>query len=381
MFKRIVYASLLLLCSVAWNVSPVQAIGEVLPHHGDTVKAVVSYGDNYLFRSPQERSDAFYQHLIDSLSALVPLPIEKINDIRFYQNIQRRSTAEMSELIDSLFDLDTVPYALINEINLYVSTAPEKVNMPFNYVFVPTDTFPYPAHSFYKVWNTRNPNPYPRSLSEEDTLKLLLLRDAEWFCDFAQPLHQEVKVTSRFGYREGRNHNGIDLDLQVWDSVFAIFPGVVRYARFHDGYGRLVIIRHHNGLETYYAHLHRLNVESGQEVEAGQLIGRGGSSGNSTGSHLHLEVRFKGIPLNPAHLIAFQDSTTHLLGDTLVLRKYRHSFVAFQKGTKFHTVVRGDHLYKIAKRYGTTVTALREINGYTRETRLRLGQQVRVSSH
>ena len=322
---------------------------------GDTVKAAVRYGDEYLFRKAGEKSDAFFDAILDSLKQLSPQPLDKIREIELYKSIQSQPKEAISLLIDSLFELDTVPFALINEINLYIVKMPEKRALLADYIFVPIDTTPYPAQAFYGLWNTRTPHPYPNTLSQNDSTSYLLLRNTQWQCSFSKPFDREMIVTSKFGYRDGRNHNGIDLDLRVGDPVKSMFAGKVRYSRFHEGYGRLVIVRHYNGLETYYAHLHRLKVEVGQEVEAGEVVGLGGSSGHSTGSHLHLEVRFKGIPLNPEHLVVFQDSTTYLRGDTLVLKKQRHSYIAYQQGTVFHTVERGDYLSRIAKRYGTSV--------------------------
>jgi len=346
---------------------------------GDTVKAKVKYGDDYLFRKAGEKSDDFYDSILDSLRLVEPRPADKINEILLYKSIQHKTQEDIAAIIDSLFDLDKVPYALINEINLFVAEQPLEIGVFSNFVFVPTDTTPYPAQAFYNNWNNRNPHPYPSALSAADSSMYLLLCDELWNCGFSKPFDRPMKVTSRFGYRDGRNHNGIDLDLRVGDSVKTVFAGKVRYARFHEGYGRLVIVRHHNGLETFYAHLHRLKVEAGDEVEAGQVVGLGGSSGHSTGSHLHFEMRFKGIPLNPEHLIVFKDSTTSLLGDTLVLKKQRHSYTAYRQGTVFHTVQRGDYLSKIAKRYGVQVAYIREINGMTRNSHLRVGQQLRVS--
>ncbi|MEM9024067.1 MAG: M23 family metallopeptidase, partial [Bacteroidota bacterium] len=154
------------------------------------------------------------------------------------------------------------------------------------------------------------------------------------------------------------------------------FPGMVRVASYQGGYGRLVIVRHHNGLETSYAHLHRLRVKPGQMVKAGDLIGLGGSSGNSTGSHLHFECRFKGIPINPLNFISIKEKA--LIGDTLVLRKTKYGYAAYPSGVIVHTVTPGDNLYDIAKKYGTTTYRLCELNGIRRNAMLIVGQRIRV---
>ena len=100
------------------------------------------------------------------------------------------------------------------------------------------------------------------------------------------------RVTSKYGPRRGRVHQGTDIDLETGDPVYATFDGRVRVTTFvRGGYGNLVIIRHDNGLETYYGHLSEISVKPNDWVTAGQVIGLGGSTGRSTGSDLHYELR------------------------------------------------------------------------------------------
>jgi len=168
----------------------------------------------------------------------------------------------------------------------------------------------------------------------------------------------------------------MDIDLEVWDTVKAAFPGMIRVARWYEGYGRVVVIRHWNGLETVYAHLHRIKVKPGDMVESGAFIGYGGSSGHSTGSHLHFECRFKGIPLNPSSFISFEQN--RLLNDTLILRKMQWNYASYPEGSKFYTVHRGDFLYKIANQFGITVKKLRDLNGLNQHSIISVGQKLRV---
>jgi murein DD-endopeptidase MepM/ murein hydrolase activator NlpD len=100
-------------------------------------------------------------------------------------------------------------------------------------------------------------------------------------------------------------HRGIDLDLTTGDDVYAILEGKVRYVRSHAGHGKTVVIRHSNGVETVYAHLSKQLVEENQIVKKGEVIGKGGTTGNARGSHLHLEVRYKGITINPEYFFDF----------------------------------------------------------------------------
>lgn len=193
-------------------------------------------------------------------------------------------------------------------------------------------------------------------------------------------------VTSRYRYRGSRPHKGIDLDLNTGDEVKAAFDGVVRVSlptNKAGGYGNIVVIRHANGLETYYAHLSKRLVESGDTVQAGEVIALGGSTGRSTGSHLHFETRYMGQTLDPERIFDFEKGT--LKDSTLtVKRQYFNNYSHSSKGggsgsgsgSKVHIVKQGDTLTAIAKRYGTSVDKLCRLNGIKRDSILRLGQKI-----
>jgi LysM repeat protein len=186
------------------------------------------------------------------------------------------------------------------------------------------------------------------------------------------------RVTSRYGWRGKKMHNGIDIGLLVGDSVRAAFRGTVRLSRWQGGYGRVVIIRHHNGLETIYAHLSKFLVKEGEAVEAGTVVGKGGNSGASRGSHLHFETRFKGKAINPQSFIDFKEGT--LKHDTLILKKTKYGFVGYQPGGMYHKVRNGDYMYKIALEYGQSVRAICELNGINRNHFLVVGEELKVSN-
>ena len=138
------------------------------------------------------------------------------------------------------------------------------------------------------------------------------LKDTLWLC-VLEDVHSEFRspvdgiVTSRYGYRSGKHHSGIDLDLETGDTVRSCWSGKVRYAKYNDGgFGNLVIVRHYNGLETFYAHLSKLWVVPDQDVKAGDILGLGGNTGHSFGSHLHFEVRFYDAAMNPEEVIDFE---------------------------------------------------------------------------
>ncbi len=227
------------------------------------------------------------------------------------------------------------------------------------------------------------------------------------------------RVSSRYGPRGRGMHKGIDIGLPVGEPIFATFEGKVRYARYNSGgYGYLVILRHPNGLETYYGHLCKLNVEVNDYVVAGQVIGYGGNTGRSRGPHLHFEVRYADLTFDPERIIDF--STGDLKYHTFVLE--RGYFNVSSKLTEaleedddmdgiftdkngapltseeivnnlekaaakprptvndaiYYKVKSGDNLYQIAAKYGTTVGAICRLNGIKSSTPIRPGQRLRV---
>jgi len=134
----------------------------------------------------------------------------------------------------------------------------------------------------------------------------------------------EGHKSSGYGWRWGRMHYGIDYAGCNKDTSLSVWDGVVRYADFgyNGGYGNLIIVRHFNGLETYYAHHWDLLVEEGDTVSAGDGLGIIGSTGRSTGPHLHFEVRFLGVPMNPEEIVS----------DTLILKRNGFSYEVNQEG-------------------------------------------------
>ena len=290
------------------------------------------------------------------------------------QSFNNLNGEQIIELIDSLLELDSVSDRMIQTLSDYAENKKLKED-----IFVSLtgfyDSSIYPSHSMYDKWDTYQLfNDVTSDLNEGES-RLLTLEDTSNECRFYNPF--KGLITSNFGWRDGRSHNGIDIDLQVWDPVVAAFDGMVRVARNHPGYGRVVIIRHYNGLETLYAHFHRLKVKPGDIVEAGQVIGLGGSSGRSTGSHLHFEVRFKGKPINPRSIIDFNNN--NLKSSSINLIKTKYSYAAVPEGVYFHKVVRGESLFKIASIYGTTIDNLCSLNGIRRNKPLKVGQKLMVS--
>lgn len=194
------------------------------------------------------------------------------------------------------------------------------------------------------------------------------------------------KIYSKYGRRRRRMHYGVDLSYPMGTPVVAAFDGIVRVSKGRaGGYGELIVIRHDNKLETYYGHLSRRFVNPGQIVAAGDTIGLGGSSGRSTGPHLHFETRYMGVPFNPARIIDFNEFK--LLTDTLYTsgKEIKTSSLVINKDNVdidsqsklYITVKKGQTLGGIAQRYKTSVFKIKKLNNL-RSDFIREGQRLRV---
>jgi murein DD-endopeptidase MepM/ murein hydrolase activator NlpD len=113
----------------------------------------------------------------------------------------------------------------------------------------------------------------------------------------AWPVNSEV--SSPFGPRGTRFHEGVDLAAALGTPVGAARGGVVTFADWNDGFGKLVVIAHGSGVVTLYAHLSRFSVSPGKRVSTGDIVGHVGSTGESTGPHLHFEVHVRGAAVDP----------------------------------------------------------------------------------
>ena len=258
-----------------------------------------------------------------------------------------------------------------------------------------------PASELYQEWDNR----YAHKRTEmPDTFKI----DLRHFC---MPTPSRV-VTSNFGNRWGRPHKGLDIKVYIGDTIRAAFSGKVRIVRYEaGGYGKYIVIRHPNGLETIYGHLSEQLVSENQSVRAGEVIGLGGNTGRSTGSHLHFETRLCGVALNPALMFDFrnQDVTgdyyvynvntyneesveaTRLRGKVgnggytrdLVqygeLGSYQNKTHASNDELLYHKVKNGETLASIAKLRGVTIEKICSLNHLSANAKVRPGMILRYS--
>ena len=233
-----------------------------------------------------------------------------------------------------------------------------------------------PPLSLYPNWNNQYVHAYGNAIIPETyTIDLT---------GFHMPT-PSTRITSPFGPRWRRMHNGLDLKVNIGDTIVAAFDGKVRVVKYERrGYGKYVVIRHDNGLETVYGHLSKQLVENDQLVKAGEPIGLGGNTGRSTGSHLHFETRFLGIAINPIYMFDFPKQD--IVADTYTFRKTQgvkragsHDTQVADGAIRYHKVKSGDTLSRIAKLRGVSVSTLCKLNRIKATTTLRIGQVLRCS--
>ena len=258
-----------------------------------------------------------------------------------------------------------------------------------------------PSGDLYEEWDNVLTHYQGNIIPDETTV------DLRGFC---MPTDSRV-VTSNFGARWGRQHKGLDIKVYIGDTIRAAFSGKVRIVKYEPrGYGKYVVIRHYNGLETYYGHMSKQLVSENEEVKAGDPIGLGGNTGRSTGSHLHFETRICGIALNPALMFDFRNQD--VTGDFYTYHRNKYAAesaqatrlrganaggisnsrfdgddfdddselaiaapaASFTPEVHFHKVRKGETLQSIARKCHTTVDKLCKLNRIGKKIRLMPGQ-------
>ncbi len=312
----------------------------------------------------------------------------RIDTTKTHLVIPRPALEPLKSLVTSPSDaIDTLDTA-----NEYIKVILRADN---TWQYYKTPGFQQSSGVFENHWTSDRTNPYgieQKDLPDQWSIWLVDSLD-QYHCPYQGSVHHRGK----FGIRRGRRHQGVDLPLKVGEPVYAAFTGKVRVSRYWGAFGNLVVIRHENGIETFYAHLSKRLVEAGDWVNAGDVIGLGGSTGRSTGPHLHFETRYNGFAFDPQWLIDFEKGI--LRHRLFVLKKkyfniysnYEQDFEdeirndeedkaedAEKAAMKFHTIKSGDTLGRIAINNGTTVSALCKLNGITPKTTLKIGRRIRV---
>jgi hypothetical protein len=293
--------------------------------------------------------------------------------------------AQVTEPEDSVLTEDEAEEALDDEGEDFDNFTGYTDLTYWDFIRIPNFTFDsamIPANDHYPAgWDTLTINPYKVDLRNMNDTVLIALRDS-MDCFFHPPALGDI--TSTFGFRRwGRRskfHFGVDVRMEVGDPVYAMFDGVVRVAKRSADYGYVVLIRHYNGLETLYAHFNQLLTWPGAPVRSGDIIGLAGSTGKSTGPHLHFEVRYKGEKIDPNKIVYFP--TGSLLSDSLMIDKscfsHLYKVQASKLRTRYHLVKKGESLSKIAYKYGISVKTLARLNRISTKTKLRPGRRIKI---
>ena len=329
------------------------------------------------------------QARINSLSKLLtPAQAATVDSIVAMRLRLARKRIESMPALDSLAILDTLPSGDdAVDVVLFANGS---------WRYVRNRAVAKDSTIFEKYWDTEKLFPY-KDVEYSSLPKSLVIDLVDSTNGYHTP-YKASPIRSRYGPRRGRAHQGVDLVLKTGEPIYATFSGRVRISQYNrGGYGNLVVIRHDNGLETYYGHLSERMVEPNQWVEAGQVIGLGGSTGRSTGPHLHFETRYYGQSFDPERLIDFKSGT--LCRETFLLKRSYFSIYsrasqdfedeianeeqdkkeqAEREAMRYHKIRSGDTLGAIARKYGTTVGNICRLNGIKSTTVLRIGRTLRV---
>ena len=230
----------------------------------------------------------------------------------------------------------------------------------------------HPADSAYhNIWTNARVNPYDKLFDQ--------LKDDVHISMAGFRLPHPGYVTSPYGMRKYRMHKGTDIKVQIGDSIRSAWDGQVRIVGWDPhGYGYYVVVRHTNGLETIYGHLSSPLVDEYQLVDAGEVLGLGGNTGRSTGSHLHWEIRYLGEAMNPANFVDFSSGQLKNKEEYVIGIKAMKQKKAEQAAMQYYKVKQGDTLSGIAKKYGTSVKRLCQLNNIKETTILQIGRKLRV---
>ncbi len=302
-------------------------------------------------------------------------------------------TVDITEHTANVMLQDTMPYTM---------DSTERILSSYPSI---TETFQIPAYDLYsQYWDVAHIRSRVLDIPfSQDRLTILLVQETN--NPFEPPCTFNEVLLPYGQTKKGGFHPGIDLKVECQTLVRSCFDGVVRMARKYGPYGLMVVVRHYNGLETVYAHLGRLCVKQGQQVNAGDVIGQTGRPDEATECVLHFETRFLNEHFNPENVIDFADGS--LTGNTLSLSvdNFRvlplddvkddkapalspHPAVKEETETaptignstetEYHIVQKGETLYRIALKHNTTTDKIQTLNNISDPSKIIEGQKLRV---
>lgn len=233
------------------------------------------------------------------------------------------------------------------------------------------------SFDYFSLWETNKLNPYGFNGEHFQDSVLITLYNENDTESWHLPLDHTI-VTSDFGLRRAVWHYGVDIRVKSGKPVYAAFDGVVRISGYdRRGFGRFILIRHKNGLETLYGHLSQNLVKLGQEVKAGEIIGKGGNSGRSTAPHLHFELRYSGNAIDPNEIFDFREN--RIISSSYIVNNKTFAYLEEANKIRYHVIRSGDTLSGLSYRYGVSINKMCSLNGISRNSILKIGQRVRVN--
>jgi murein DD-endopeptidase MepM/ murein hydrolase activator NlpD len=367
MVKKIIFSTFLMFYSIA-----VFSQGR---EKGRIKKSTVIKPNNPYYKDSEKKKDEF-----DFLEENVP---KQILDKQYQEENVPLKSPESRSIVSIIDSTNLTPTTKITEGRKDIIEVVEEIQLG------ETDEDWINVADYYSVWDEKNIDPYDIDAKEfEGPVVLNLVNRAN--NHFSSSPTNNGPITSKFGWRWGRRHSGVDVDIETGDPIYSTFDGIVRVVGWDgNGYGRFMVVRHYNGLETLYGHLNKAEVSSNTIVKAGDMIAQGGNTGRSTGSHLHFETRYEGNAFNPTEVFVFPIGA--LKSEQLVLTPETFNVVRasgldeFTAGSKvkyrksvFTRVKPGDTLSGIADRFNISMSELARKNKISVNGNLMAGRKLRI---
>lgn len=256
------------------------------------------------------------------------------------------------------------------------------------------ETYQIPCYGLYdKFWDIDNiSSRFLQVPFDGNPLRIILVQSNN--NDFFYPCHGLLK--NKYGASKSGFHPGVDFALAFGSPVKNCFDGVVRMAKIYGDYGKVVVVRHYNGLETVYANLSKIMVSPGQIVQAGDVVGASGKSVKNGVEMLHFETRFMNECFDPELFIDFEikelkDNTLILSQNNLAIgeRQYAEQQESKEVGKKtdenkvvtqgaYHIVKQGETMYRIALQHNIPLARLLQINNMRETDTITVGQKIKL---
>ena len=215
---------------------------------------------------------------------------------------------------------------------------------------------------------------------EEEAARMVDVFD---FSTILPPITHEALIGSPYGIRSHRLHRGVDVNVIKDEPVVAAYPGEVTMSRYNKGgYGHYVLIKHPNGIETLYAHLSKRLLSVGDKVFPGDIVGLAGNSGRSSAAHLHFEIRFGEVNIDPTTVIDFPHWSLKPGVNNFSMKKARNEHRKIQaqlRDNNYYVVQAGDSQGDVANWFNISIESLCRINDLKPGAPLKAGQKLRGS--